>query len=386
MTIEIIHLKQFHKIPGIPNYDEQNEICNTVAKSQFKLANYLAHNNNTPVVLESLYDNINCENSSEMCAVTKEVVFPDGLPNSFEDLSYAQKVMLYEYGATITLTYMGVLPQTYPSIDSDSSDKIDAEARKLSYEELYLKVTTTEDFGNREHFALDNAKLAAQDHYGSSTQGKVFIVFGAAHDFRKECIEFGYQHSEIDFSPDKDTISFGSLITTQRSGSLITNQLTQSKHVNNEGTISPALLITEDYKDSIFSEQLKILSTNHPGSINQLIQSKHVNIKELSDFAKNHFETLQNVILTTGLIDFIASGVLPLEQLSDVFYDKEHKQHLWGIVKDSLLNHDISFDQLLSMPNDKMNSMHHFETTQELASYVTNIVGDMDHVICLWTE
>lgn len=354
MPIEIIHLKQFHKILSIPEYDEQKEICDKVVKSQFELANYLANNNNAPVVLESLYDIIDCNNSYEMCSLTKEVIFSAGLPNSFEDLTYEQKAMLYECGAAITLTYMGVLPKTYPSIDRDSSDKIDAEATKLAYEEIYLETTTTEYFGNREHFALDYAKLAAQDYYGDSTQGKVFIIFGGAHDFSKECNEFGYKHSEIDFTFKKD-----------------------------EDTISSELLITEDFKDIIFSEQLKILSTNHPSITNKLIQSKHVNIKELSHFAENHFENFQKIVQKGGLIDFIVSGVLSLEQSLEVFYDKEHNKYLWGIVKDSLLSHDISFDQFLAMPNDKMDSMHSFKTTQELASYVANIVGDMDHAIYL---
>lgn len=85
-----------------------------------------------------------------------------------------------------------------------------------------------------------------------------------------------------------------------------------------------------------------------------------------------------------NLIDFIASGALPLEQSQEVFYNEGHRKHLYGIVKDSLLNNSISFDQFLAMPHDKMNAMDSFKTTEELASYVTNIVGDMDQAICLW--
>ncbi|MCT4635112.1 MAG: hypothetical protein N4A31_02540 [Rickettsiales bacterium] len=298
MTIEIIHLKQFHRIPGIPEYDKQNNICNIVVKSQLNLAKYLERNNDIPVVSESLYDNINCENSSEMCAVTKQYIFPNGLPDSFEQLTHVQKAMLYEYGAAITLTYAGVLPKTYPSIDKDNSDKIDNDFSKGIYNDI---------FSTREKFAIENAKLAAQDYYDDSTQGKVFIIFGGAHDFSKECDEFGYKISEIDFSL-RDEVGLA---------------YPDSMEVSH---------IEDQQSSSIFSEQLKILSTNHPYRTNQLIQSKHVNIKELSAFAENHFEVLQDVIKRGGLIDIIATGSLHLGQLLEVFYDKEHMQHLWGVV------------------------------------------------------
>lgn len=359
MTMEIIHLKQLHKIPGIAKYDDKKEICNKVVKAQLELANYLANNNNIPVVLESLYDDLNCENSSEMCAVTQQYVFPNRLPESFEQLTYVQKAMLYEYGAATTLTYMGILSKTYKSIDKNNSDKIDDEAIKLSYEELYLKIITADDFGNREHFALEKAKLAAQEYYDSSTiSRKVFIVFGGAHDFNKECNEFGYKLSEIDFS--------------------------QMRKDKNE--ISSTTLITESSENSALPKKLKVLSEAHPSTAKKLIQSQFLDIKELSNFAENHFEILKSMTSSGGLIDFIASGTLPLEWSLEVFMMKEHRQHLWGVVKDSLLENSISFEQFLAMPYDKMNAMHSFKTTEELASYVTNVVGDMDQATCLWIQ
>lgn len=202
MKLEITHLKQFHKIPGIPEYDQYKPICNKIAKHQYELAKYLTQNPNIPVIVESLYDNIDCINSSDMCNVTKNFIFPQGLPDNFNQLTFLQKKFLYEEGAATTLVYMGILPIVYKSIDKEFSDKIDAEAEQLSYEELYQKVTTDDDFGNRENFALDNAALVAEAVYGISNENKIFIIFGGAHDFKNECNDRGFELKEVSFSGD----------------------------------------------------------------------------------------------------------------------------------------------------------------------------------------
>lgn len=353
MTLEITHLKQLHNIPGIPDYDSKKDICVQVARAQYELASYLIHNTNIPVILESHYDDVDCINSIDMCNVTKQFVFPNGLPDSFEQLNHVQKAMLYKYGAAVTLTYMGVLPKIYKAIEKEDSDRIDEAFDKLSYEALYHKMITEDDFGNRENFALDQVQLVALDYYGSPDQGKVFVIFGAGHDFKKECAERGFKLTEVSLNsaPFVDTIAMPARIDSR-----------------------------------LTSVSLNTLMNNHPSILNQLVNSQYVDKQELDEFAQHNFAVLKDVVLSQGLLDFILNGVLSLGQLPEVYFNKNLKGHLWGITKNSLLSGDISFDQILAMPIDTLPRMHDFENTVDLAEYVHDIVGDMDQSMCLWIQ
>lgn len=353
MTLEITHLKQLHKIPGIPDYDSNQDICVQVARAQYELASYLTKNTNIPVIRESLYDDIDCINYIDICNITKEIFFPNGLPDSFEKLNHLQRTMLYREGAALTLTYMGVLPKIYKAIEKEDSDRIDEIFNTLPYHVLYNKITTEDDFGNRENFALDKATSVAQDYYGSPSQGKVFIIFGAAHDFKKECAERGFKLTEVCLNsyPFVDTIAMPTHIDSR-----------------------------------LISASLNRLMNDHPRILNQLLNSQYVDKQELDEFAQHNFAVLQKVVLSQGLVGFILNGVLSLGQLPEVHFNKNIYVHLWGIIKDSLLSGDISFDQILAMPIDTLPRMRDFKNTVDLAEYVHDIVGDMDQSMCLWIE
>lgn len=176
MVIEIVHLQQLRADSSIPQYDENTDSCNEVVASQFEVATYLKDHLDAPVLDQSLSEDISCENSQDICSKAKQI-FAFGLPDYIESLSYLQKTMLYQYGAAITLTYMGILPKTYKSL---GNEKIIPQ-------------------GNLEYLALENAQLAAVEYYGEA-QGEVFLCFDENYDFKQACDVFNYPLTEIDLA------------------------------------------------------------------------------------------------------------------------------------------------------------------------------------------
>ena len=125
------------------------------------------------------------------------------------------------------------------------------------------------------------------------------------------------------------------------------------------------------------SPLLKTLIDNHPLDSAQLLNSQHINIQELNEFAVTHFEVLKDVIMSGTFIDFMEKGVLPLDLLLEVYYNQNTKGYLWGNVKNSLLCGVISFDQVASISKDKLSKINTINEVSALVKYVNSVVGDM---------
>ena len=199
MTLEIIHLKQMHRDPDQPTYDNINYMHNKVVRAQYDLAKYLTNNPGVPVVAESLSLNSDCNRFSDICNYTQKSIFPNGFPGSFEQLNGVQKAMFYQEGADFALMFMGILPKVYKSINPEDSAKIHDRLKDLSGKEYTDEVQNMNSM--RENFALDNAARATNEG------NKVFIIFGRDHDF-KECDERGFKLTEASFEDHYNNIKY----------------------------------------------------------------------------------------------------------------------------------------------------------------------------------
>lgn len=141
-----------------------------------------------------------------------------------------------------------------------------------------------------------------------------------------------------------------------------------------------------NYKENSLPEKCSIIAKEHPHQLTEILSGKHLSIDKFCKFAENNFEALKEIFLEGSLVKFIASEILPLEYSLEVFHEKQHMKHLFGIVEDSLMDKSISFEEFLTMHPRQVDVMHKFKSTEEVADYVKNIVGDMPDGICLGFE
>ncbi len=184
-----------------------------IVRAQYEIAHYLLRNSNLPIVAESFSVNM----LSAAFGANNHRLFPEGLPTNFEQLTFSQKKVLYEMGAAFALVYDGSLPIIYKSIDEEDGGKAESELSKISYRESDKRLKTETDFLNRENLALDNVEIAAKAHYGSSNEGTVILIFGAGHDFKKECSERGHLLTEISVTPVKQAMVMDNILDQFRS-------------------------------------------------------------------------------------------------------------------------------------------------------------------------
>lgn len=203
MTLEIIHLKQIHASPSLPNYDEEHYLTLPVVHAQFDIAKYLLLNVDIPVIVENLLNDQIAKTPNE-----NELLLPNGLPSQVSQLTHVQKVVLYKFGAAMILAHDGLLPIIYKSIDAADARKVESKYSQMSIRAFNTQGEREEDPLNRENFALDNAERVAKLHYRQQNEGKVIIIFGVHHDFKKECDERGYKLTEISVDTVKEYIEW----------------------------------------------------------------------------------------------------------------------------------------------------------------------------------
>jgi|GEM_PF-4398211 len=333
--LEVVHLRQMHRVPGFTFQTISKTMQERVVLAQFNIALYLIENSKFPVVLESLYDDLDCNNYSDFCKTVKGF-FPAGFISNFEELNDSQKEILYEYGAARLLMYLELLPRVFKSTSKEQADQVDQEVEQGDCSKI---------FSFREEIALEYIKRAANLCYGNDQQGKVILIFGAAHDFKEKCGQYGYKLTEVNVIQET-THQYevdGSMETTGGS-----------------------------------SEEIAQLVKDHP-HIKRLFHSRYVSIDELESLAKQDFTKLKQIISENALIDFVFQGILPVNQLFSVHDNNELKSQIYGAVKDGLLSGEVSFKDLLKLSvSGGLHSINSYKTVEDLKVFVAEQVVEED--------
>lgn len=174
--ISIIHVQQKHKPPFMQNCPPK--ILEEVAYSQYHVAKIILENKDAIVLKESLYENytpkIFQESSSQEKSMFSFVamVFPKGIPGSFDKLSPLQKDTLVKLSGPVVLFYLGQLTHIYKTSSEKECKLVDSRV-KLGEVGVITEV--------REKQAIHWAKQAAIQ----SGKTKVLLVFGASHNFER---------------------------------------------------------------------------------------------------------------------------------------------------------------------------------------------------------
>lgn len=182
----IVYLPQFH---WRPEFEGNPEITDSVARSQFAIAQAILKDKDRTVFQERLYDDVSEKDlqSSQMVSVVK-MIFPQGMPTSYSNLNDLQKKLLAEEGAAFVLMYLGEIKEirkTFASKEQSNAidQAIEAEAKPYGglarAVQLRVESVMTLIFKKR-----DEAAVAEVNSYLRKNPGKkIFLVFGGAHDF-----------------------------------------------------------------------------------------------------------------------------------------------------------------------------------------------------------
>jgi hypothetical protein len=180
---KIVHIPQMHwgeAAIGNPGFAEM------VAKSQFEVARTLLAYPDRKVFMESRYSDSNSVELRERQKATAEAkrLFPNGVPKNYSEMTPDQKRFISETTAVDTLLLLGeikVVHKTYAS-----------KGQALRFDKSLKDVLTTLKAGelpdsnqlNQIYKDREKAAVREVDQWLRSNRGqKVFIVYGAAHDF-----------------------------------------------------------------------------------------------------------------------------------------------------------------------------------------------------------
>lgn len=192
--LEIIHIAQQHR----PGYGTETwsqsdwELCKAmVVESQFKVAKAIKQYPKCyPVVVEGFHS------AAFLGKETREKIkatFPQGLPDTLQELSEAQKDMLWEHEGADILYSLGDIMSTLPA-----DDRLDKVLPEVNSNPIYKKnpelasARVHAETPRREKQAIAQAIKAAviskelQDLYNLNSKIqplRVLLVFGARHDF-----------------------------------------------------------------------------------------------------------------------------------------------------------------------------------------------------------
>lgn len=190
-NLTIMHVKQMHQLPhGCDKCSDR--VKNKIAQSQYEIANYIKKNPHIPVFLEGLQEdgdfNSLCKNS--FGGMVQHLLFPQGLPSTFNELNEMQKSMFISVDAPIVLVCLGLLSKIHKTINPDLAEEIHAQFSAGDQSNI---------LGPREKAAIDSITTATINHPEEFKHKKAILIFGARHDFHNECRKHGYSLKETDF-------------------------------------------------------------------------------------------------------------------------------------------------------------------------------------------
>jgi len=186
----VLYLKQHHYVP------DRNDaaIINKVAHSQFDVAQEILTKPGALIFPESLTENLNPALYQKLKAMNgsmvgaAETIFPNGMPDNFEELSAVQTEFIAELGASKTLFFLGEVDHVQRSMDPKVSQQIDAEIQQLQKQygpDLEVMVEYDPKLRYLIFEARENElyKEVQETTKKPENAGKpVVVIFGGAHD------------------------------------------------------------------------------------------------------------------------------------------------------------------------------------------------------------
>jgi len=303
------------------------KVFDETVRSQFKVAKEIIKHPGCPVLKEGLIENVSDSAVYPLAKVVKEILFPNGFPKHFNELTEVQKDFLYEEGAAITLFYLGEIPSIYKSIHKEVSDVIDKQiSEQITIGEDKIEVVT-KYIPQRDMEAIECAKEAAIQHFGNFESATVIIVMGKHHDLKPYC--------------DKEGLEYEVIGTTTSTFQPIPSERKQPEMKGQEPSKVQSTLFMPSFTSS----------NNVPGA-------------------------LQHALKDGGLEDYIKRGHISLNQLIDL-YEKSP----WVIgalrcsnIRKGIYNQQIDIAQLSRLSEEQVNSTKHQFHDQELKSKVENYI------------
>lgn len=203
-SLKIFHLTQRHKVEG--GSAKGKELA---THSQYNIAKYISIHNKIPVVVEGINEDSKniCATRKDDCDFARNIVFPNGLPQKYEELNFLQKSTIYEMGGPVTLLYLGIIPALYGAIDEHNGNIANEKLERLSTREFLATFRRDPNWDNREALAIEFCKKAAKKHYGDTHNKEVILVFGGDHDFTSECNKQGFKLGVISFDEPEHRLS-----------------------------------------------------------------------------------------------------------------------------------------------------------------------------------
>ncbi len=230
--MKVIHIAQTHKDKlFIKEKKPSPKMIDKVAQSQLQVAIAIQKYPGIPIVSESLENEMRDgqyyeESDQDLSLILSEHmvnqimktkianIFPHGIPTALEQLTVEQRDALYEHGAAMILWFLNKVTILHPCVHSSELKKdmrevfdhpmdIDNPDNPSILEEIEARkiLKKVDDLNDRRELeAIECVEVAAYEKYRNLNEGRVLLVYGAAHNFKPYCDARGYKHQYIDCS------------------------------------------------------------------------------------------------------------------------------------------------------------------------------------------
>jgi hypothetical protein len=114
--------------------------------------------------------------------------FPNGFPKSVEEMTVRQRGLIFAYGATLILYYLGIVKTLNRSMRAEVKEFIN----KLYEDDNLLRLYA--ELEKEAMICIDDLVIREEPE-------KIILIFGAIHDFSMDCTKHGYAYEKIDTAP-----------------------------------------------------------------------------------------------------------------------------------------------------------------------------------------
>ena len=218
--MRVVHIAQSHGCYDA-NFKLTQATFDKVTRSQFAVAQLILQNPHCPVVSESLDRTLTFNEFSNGQTITfgpheinvKKIkkIFPNGLPDHFDDLNKAQLEAFYCCGAPIILLLLNKITVLYSCTDEITNkmaqnyynNDLQSAAKNEVLTTSFLQ-TTSQVMLTREKAAIAATKYAAEAHYKEVEKTSIVIlVYGSRHNFQFLCARNGLHYQKIYTHPEQ---------------------------------------------------------------------------------------------------------------------------------------------------------------------------------------
>lgn len=192
-TTRYLHLPQFHTTE-----DNSFEEYEWIARSQFENAHQILEHPHAALIVEGITEKITRRDvkKEKLLMERARFLFPQGIPENFDDLSFSQRNFLANTGAAQTLLYLGKIHEILPAYSAKEEARIFNEVAEIR-SRLNLKGKSGYHipriyelvFTERERLTAQSAQKAGKNY------DEVLIIYGAAHDFSDDFLDLNLHNA-----------------------------------------------------------------------------------------------------------------------------------------------------------------------------------------------